>query len=137
MFTDNTLIRVFRKDKPPAKGKLIATIGDKDLPHRMHHSPTGFGCGYAGSGPADLALSILDAALPDDGATATIWAKKRVNASAWYLHQAFKFDVVAAWPTEGGQITVGEVRRWAEAKIAELDAQEDVQSVPAAESVSD
>jgi hypothetical protein len=29
------------------------------LPHIIHHSPTGFECGYPGSGPADLALSIL------------------------------------------------------------------------------
>lgn len=29
------------------------------LPHATLHSPTGFECGYGGSGPADLAASIL------------------------------------------------------------------------------
>lgn len=29
------------------------------LPHANLHSPTGFECGYGGSGPADLAASIL------------------------------------------------------------------------------
>ena len=29
------------------------------VPHVVHHSPTGMEFGYAGSGPADLALSLL------------------------------------------------------------------------------
>jgi hypothetical protein len=29
------------------------------VPHLVHHSPTGMEFGYAGSGPADLALSLL------------------------------------------------------------------------------
>ena len=29
------------------------------LPHILRHSPTGFEFGYGGSGPADLAFSIL------------------------------------------------------------------------------
>jgi hypothetical protein len=33
--------------------------GQRLLAHRMRHSPTGFSWGYAGSGPADLARSIL------------------------------------------------------------------------------
>lgn len=50
--------------------------------HIVHHSPTGIEWGYGGSGPADLALSLLcDLGLP-----------KRV---ALRLHQCFKADVVA------------------------------------------
>jgi len=30
-----------------------------ELEHKVHHSPTGFEFGYYGSGPADLARSIL------------------------------------------------------------------------------
>lgn len=33
------------------------------LPHHVKHSPTGFSWGYAGSGPADLARSLLIDAL--------------------------------------------------------------------------
>ncbi len=32
---------------------------DRPLRHVMYHNPTGFEWGYGGSGPADLALSIL------------------------------------------------------------------------------
>jgi hypothetical protein len=36
------------------------------LPHIVKHSPTGMGWGYSGSGPADLARSLLIHALGDD-----------------------------------------------------------------------
>jgi Family of unknown function (DUF6166) len=48
-----------------------------------NHSPTGFMWGYAGSGPAQLALAILADALGDDQA-------------ALRLHQRFKFRVICA-----------------------------------------
>ena len=35
------------------------TVNGKPLKHRIYHSPTGFNWGYMGSGPADLARSIL------------------------------------------------------------------------------
>lgn len=36
------------------------------LAHQVRHSPTGFAWGYGGSGPADLARSLLAAALGDN-----------------------------------------------------------------------
>lgn len=36
------------------------------LPHLVHHSPTGFEWGYGGSGPADLARSIVGDLLGTD-----------------------------------------------------------------------
>ena len=49
-----------------------------------NHSPTGFGYGYAGSGPAQTALAILlTYGLSPQEAT--------------YHHQRFKFDHVAKW----------------------------------------
>jgi len=35
------------------------TVNGKSLKHQVRHSPTGFEWGYLGSGPADLARSIL------------------------------------------------------------------------------
>ncbi|GAH88193.1 unnamed protein product, partial [marine sediment metagenome] len=35
------------------------TVNGKPLKHRVYHSPAGFEWGYGGSGPADLARSIL------------------------------------------------------------------------------
>lgn len=48
-----------------------------------NHSPDGFNWGYAGSGPAQLALAILLELLP------TNYAKE--------LHQDFKFKVISKW----------------------------------------
>jgi len=53
-----------------------------------NHSPTGFEWGYAGSGPAQLALALLADALGDD-------------ARALRLHQEFKFRVVTRLPRNG------------------------------------
>ena len=73
-------------------GQPAVTVCDgrtcQPLPLRLdlfNHSPTGFSWGYAGSGPAQLALALLADALGDDD-------------RATRLHQAFKFKVVACWP---------------------------------------
>jgi hypothetical protein len=47
-----------------------------------NHSPTGFECGYEGSGPAQLALAIVADALEDDD-------------RAVKVHQGYKFAVIA------------------------------------------
>ena len=51
-----------------------------------NHSPTGFGAGYGGSGPAQLALAIL------------LLVTDRENAVR--LHQDFKWDFVTKWSFE-------------------------------------
>lgn len=53
----------------------------------VNHSPTGFEWGYAGSGPAQLALAILADVLGEDKAAIT-------------LHQAFKFHTIAKLPRD-------------------------------------
>jgi Family of unknown function (DUF6166) len=53
-----------------------------------NHSPTGFGWGYAGSGPAQLALAILADCVGDERALAN--------------YMAFKFRVIALLPQEEG-----------------------------------
>lgn len=47
-----------------ANGVAVVAVNDgsgllKPLPHRARHSPDGFEWGYEGSGPADLARSLL------------------------------------------------------------------------------
>ena len=46
---------------PPAVAVVFPDASQPNyrLPHVERHSPDGFNWGYAGSGPADLALSIL------------------------------------------------------------------------------
>ena len=70
------------------------------VPHAARHSPTGVEWGYGGSGPADLALSVL-LALTDE---------QTANA----LYHRFKHEVVAAVPEEGGVLRAADVRRWIE-----------------------
>jgi hypothetical protein len=61
------------------------------LEHRVRHSPSGFAWGYGGSGPADLARSLLMDYI------------ERVSGPDFadelpVSYQQFKFDVVARWP---------------------------------------
>lgn len=80
------------------------------------HSPTGFEWGYGGSGPADLALNILQEALRRKGYVGEIehlgrsWAYGRAVS----LHQAFKWEVVCRIPHEGGTIYWEDIDKWLE-----------------------
>lgn len=84
----------------------------------VHHSPTGFEFGYGGSGPADLALNILEHALES-----VHYMGKRMDTFrsrcfglAWDLHHDFKWEYIATLPHEGGVIPLDEVIGWLEAK---------------------
>jgi len=70
---------------------------DKPLKHRVYHSPTGFEFGYGGSGPADLARSILWDHLGKEPSPA--------------LYQEFKWSFVACWGDEW-QISSLEIQDW-------------------------
>ena len=70
------------------------------VPHVVRHSPSGIEWGYGGSGPADLALSVLLALTDEPTANA--------------LYQRFKHEVVTAVPEEGGVLRASDVRRWIE-----------------------
>ena len=52
----------------------------------FNHSPDGFNWGYAGSGPAQLALAIL--------------LKYTTKGEALLFHQQFKRDFIAGLPTD-------------------------------------
>lgn len=67
-----------------------------------NHSPDGFQWGYAGSGPAQLALALLLDATGDRH-----FSSRR--------HQAFKFDYVANWGDEWS-MTREEILLWCEKK---------------------
>ena len=70
------------------------------IPHAARHSPTGIEWGYGGSGPADLARSILLALVGEGAADA--------------LYQRFKAEVVAGVPEAGGVLRAADVRAWTE-----------------------
>ena len=70
------------------------------VPHVPRHSPSGIEWGYGGSGPADLARSIL-LALTD-------------VPTADALYQQFKHEVIATVPEKGGVLRAADVRAWVE-----------------------
>ncbi len=88
------------------EGGLTVVVCEEGGPERpleprldlRNHSPTGFECGYGGSGPAQLSLALCADALGDD-----------VHAQAVY--QAFKFRVVGRLSRDQDwQLTESEIR---------------------------
>lgn len=77
------------------------------LQHHVRHSPTGFECGYGGSGPADLARCILiDHRLLHKQA-------EREGDSLVLPYQAFKFEVIAHLPRDADwTLTDGDIDAW-------------------------
>lgn len=66
-----------------------------NIPHRIkHHSPTGFNVGYAGSGPADFALNIVNTRLEQLGfngeRSTDTWNKEWVYTDVRDVYQSFK-----------------------------------------------
>ena len=79
-------------------------VARASVPHAARHSPTGIEWGYGGSGPADLALSVLLALADERAADA--------------LYQRFKDEVVARVPETGGVLRAADVRAWVERQVA-------------------
>ena len=79
-------------------------VARASVPHAARHSPTGIEWGYGGSGPADLALSVLLALVGERAAGA--------------LYQRFKDEVVARVPETGGVLRAVDVRAWVERQAA-------------------
>lgn len=96
-----------------ADGRALVWVnGDRPLPHVVHHSPTGFEWGYGGSGPADLALSILALVIGEEQETVRIFEGRTCGARAWQLHQSFKREVVAGLEHDAWSLSVGQVKQW-------------------------
>ena len=89
-----------------------------NVPHLAHHSPSGFEFGYGGSGPADLALSILAAFVPVRAGESTerLYQGRRCSLFAWQYHQEFKREFIAPMTTEGGLIASQDIRAWIDSR---------------------
>lgn len=84
--------------------------GARLLRHCVYHSPTGFETGYAGSGPADLALSILadyyDATPEQVRDQVNEWGDEDFRHGAkmaLLYHQPFKFQFITPRQLENGE----------------------------------
>lgn len=105
-------VSVVAIDMEDGKIKLMTTLGPKASQLVRNHSPDGFDWGYAGSGPAQLALAILLDYLTNldrgDEDAARHFAQRN--------YQTFKADVVAIMPSGGWEITGPEIEQWIEAR---------------------
>lgn len=83
------------------------------------HSPTGWECGYAGSGPADLAFNIVNAFVPpgSDGEPVEVYQQGEASATAARLYQQFKDEFIVGLrldPGESGLLPASEILSWIE-----------------------
>ena len=102
-----------------ARGTAHASVGTAEgarLHHVVRHSPTGIEWGYGGSGPSDLALSVLTALAGADAAERH--------------YRAFVAEVVSCLPRPGGVLRADRVRAWL--RRQEAGDQAPTQNPPAA-----
>ena len=93
-----------------------------NCPHTViHHSPTGFEFGYGGSGPADLALNVVEALLNHRG-----YRGERTKCYdgdcfnlASELHQDFKWHFIAGVDRAGARIPFSDMIEWIETQRPE------------------
>ena len=111
-----TFVGYRRPAEPSGRGDAVVNVIEPDRPPRplnprldlRAHSPTGFEWGYAGSGPAQLALALAADVLKDDD-------------RALRVYQRLKFELVGGFADEGWALT--EAQLWD--TILTLEAQRD------------
>jgi len=64
--TEEQLLATWYSGHTDGSVTVIRAFTETPLPHHVKHSPTGYGWGYGGSGPAELARCLLMHALGDD-----------------------------------------------------------------------
>ena len=95
--------------KGPGPGRVVISepgAPRRRLTHRMRHSLDGFRWGYEGSGPADLALSLLHDVLGKEPPPA--------------MYQAFKSEVIAKLPFDKWSLHETVIRSWIKSYELEL-----------------
>jgi hypothetical protein len=104
----------------PKKVWVIDENGQKvELMHIERHSPDGFQWGYGGSGPADLALSIMVHHL--NVTCGFTWDRAVQEADCWY--QAFKREfLVGIGDQDQLDISSARISEWFTAKKREAQS---------------
>lgn len=99
---------------------LVATM--RGVRRVVHHSPSGIEWGYGGSGPADLALSIMSHCLPVgvDAIPKVRLYRDWCSDSAWQLHQAFKRSWIAGIPKKGATFDGRLIDAWIDGAVEEM-----------------
>lgn len=86
-----------------------------NVPHRVMHHGSGYNWGYSGSGPAELALNILEnyayrPGVPSGGKVSCF--KGKCSRLAWNLHQKFKAEIISNVPRAGGFLPAEKIIGW-------------------------
>lgn len=100
-----TYVGTRRPDAPLCRSYQVVADGSSLDPRLdlREHSSDGLAWGYAGSGPAQLALALLADALDDE--------------TALEHYQRFKRLVVAELPDDGWRLSEADLREW----LSEVD----------------
>jgi len=94
------MVKKTYRGEPGGVVKVILPSGkSQPLRHVVLHSPSGFAWGYEGSGPADLALSLLCDVLGERPSEKQIYYGQ---FEAHSHHQDFKREFVTRWDFGGG-----------------------------------
>lgn len=105
-------------DPPLKKGVLLERRNGRvqtNVPHRLMHHAAGYNWGYPGSGPAELALNILEnyayvSKRPNGGKVSCFDGS--CSRLAWNLHQKFKAEMLQNIPKSGGFIPAQKILDW-------------------------
>ena len=117
---DSTASKIYRGQRPAddeigdCRVVVIEAGRARPLPHVKRHSPDGFEWGYGGSGPADLALSLLADYFGERPRKFDGNAYEQYRCLA--LYQSFKARFIAAAPREGFAITSDQIAEWLSAE---------------------
>ncbi len=102
-------MKVYKVERTGGLRSVVATVDGQPLRHIVHHSPTGFEFGYGGSGPADLALSILADYFGEKPSEKAIYHGR---CKCWKPHQDFKWRFVSPQQGNSFEITEDEITAW-------------------------
>lgn len=96
-----------------------------NVPHlAVRHSPDGFEWGYEGSGPADLAMNIVEAfvrEMPEvRSGIQRPCEEGRIDKTTDDLYNFFKREVIAPLPRGGVRLSASDVESWIRQKYEAL-----------------
>jgi hypothetical protein len=107
--------------EPTKHGVVVERLADgriaTNVPRNIiHHSPSGFEIGYGGSGPADLALNIMNVFVPPSGNDdmVKVYNNAPCSRAAFRMHQHFKQSFLQCRLDPGARlhISLDAIKAW-------------------------
>ena len=113
------MVKKIYRGEPGGFVKVFLPDGkSRPLRHVKYHSPSGLSWGYQGSGPADLALSLLCDVLGERPSEKQIY---HGDCKAYPHHQDFKREFVAGWEfNEAFEIDSDTITGWLKQRGVEV-----------------